>query len=117
MQTPAATFVCRHTRLGILTAHSADVVDLTDGIGSLLADVALTRGVLNLRSIATGTGIVIASRHAPSLPDAETASTGACLSVVDGRLQIGADDRVLLIDHDGPAPREIAIVIIGERRS
>jgi thiamine phosphate synthase YjbQ (UPF0047 family) len=116
MQIPAATFVYCHTRLGILTEHSADVVDLTEGIGSLLAEAALTRGVLNLRSFDRGTGIVVASGEAPAAPDAATTPAGACLSIVDGRLEIGAHERVLLVDRDGPGAREIAVVIIGERR-
>lgn len=115
MQPTTSTFVYRHTRLGILTERAADVVDLTDGLDSLLAEAAVTTGLVNVRSLASGTGILVAGwTGAPS--GNRPATADACLPIVDGRLQLAADERVLLIDPSGPAAREIAIVMIGEAR-
>jgi secondary thiamine-phosphate synthase enzyme len=36
-----------------------------------------------------------------------------CLNVVDGRLRLGRWQRVLMIELDGPQPRDISIVIVG----
>lgn len=110
------TFVYRHTRLGILTEHSDDIVDLTDGLGRLLADAALTTGVINLRAFGDGTGIVVAAADAIPADGPGAMSPGACVPIVDGRLQLGAQERVLLVDHRGPGAREVAIVIVGEGR-
>jgi thiamine phosphate synthase YjbQ (UPF0047 family) len=116
MQTTASTFVYRHTRLGILTERAADVVDLTDGLGCLLTDADLTTGVVNLRSLAAGTGILVTESAGPFPPGEASTGHGACLSIVDGRLQLAASERVLLFDAAGPGAREVAIVMIGERR-
>lgn len=110
------TFVYRHARLGILTERTADVVDLTDGLRRMLDDAPLGSGILNLRSFGEGTGIVVAMADAIPAAAPGAMPDGACLPIVDGHLQLGARERVLLIDNRGPAAREVAIVIIGERR-
>lgn len=116
MHTPAWTFVYRHTRLGILTGHAADVVDITDGLDSLLAEAALTRGILNLRSFGEGTAIVVAAADAAPAGRLSGDSHAASLPVVDGRVQLRTDERVLLVELEGPHARELAIVIAGEGR-
>ena len=112
MQTPGSTFIYRHTRLGILTEHATDVVDLTDGLDSLLAETAMTTGLLNLRSFGPGTGILVAAAL-PASADLGGVTTVA-LPIVDGRLCLGIRERVLLVDLHGPGAREIAVVIVGE---
>ena len=116
MQTTASTFVYRHTRLGILTERAADVVDLTDGLGSLLTDAGMTTGIVNLRSLGAGTGILVAESGSPLPPGEASTGHGACVSIVNGRLQLAASERVLLFDAAGPGAREVAIVMIGEGR-
>jgi secondary thiamine-phosphate synthase enzyme len=37
----------------------------------------------------------------------------ACLNVIDGALQLGAWQRLFLVELDGPRDREISIVILG----
>jgi thiamine phosphate synthase YjbQ (UPF0047 family) len=116
MEMTASTFVYRHTRLGILTERPADIVDLTDGLDSMLADTAVTTGIVTLRPLAGGADILVAGA-APAQPSHQgPPHSDACLPIVDGRLQLGAGERVFLIDFAGPAAREIAIVLIGEGR-
>jgi secondary thiamine-phosphate synthase enzyme len=38
------------------------------------------------------------------------------LNVADGRLRLGRWQRVLMVELDGPQPREISVVVLGERR-
>ena len=38
------------------------------------------------------------------------------LNVADGRLTLGRWQRVLMVELDGPQPREISVVVLGERR-
>jgi secondary thiamine-phosphate synthase enzyme len=38
----------------------------------------------------------------------------ACLNVVDGKLMLGRWQRVFLAELDGPRPREISVLILGE---
>jgi secondary thiamine-phosphate synthase enzyme len=41
-------------------------------------------------------------------------SSSACLNVVDGRLFLGRWQRVFLAELDGPRPRDISVLLIGE---
>lgn len=116
MEMTGPTFVYRHTRLGILTERPADVVDLTDGLDSMLADTAVTTGMVTLRPLAGGADIMVAGAAAGRPSHRKPPYADACLPVVDGRLQLEAGERVFLIDFAGPAAREIAIVLIGEGR-
>jgi thiamine phosphate synthase YjbQ (UPF0047 family) len=113
MDPTATTFVYRHTRLGILTEHPAELIDLTEGLDSLLTDVALKTGFLNIRSLDAGTGIMVTARAASSPPPLAVGG-GACLPIVDGHLQLGAAERVFLVDLEGPGARQIAVVLVGE---
>lgn len=38
------------------------------------------------------------------------------LNVADGTLRLGRWQRVLMVELDGPQPREISVVVLGERR-
>jgi len=38
------------------------------------------------------------------------------LNVADGMLRLGRWQRVLMVELDGPQPREISVVVLGERR-
>ncbi|HEY7288437.1 MAG TPA: secondary thiamine-phosphate synthase enzyme YjbQ [Vicinamibacterales bacterium] len=38
----------------------------------------------------------------------------ACLNIVNGRLQLGPWQRVLLVELDGPRTRELSILLMGE---
>ena len=115
METPASTFVYRHTRLGILTEAAGDVVDLTDGLDSLLSDVAMQTGLVNVRSLDPGTGIIVGDGdHVSAAQMGPGHSTH--VAIVDGRLQLKAAERVLLVDFCGPGARQIAVVIVGEGR-
>jgi thiamine phosphate synthase YjbQ (UPF0047 family) len=114
-----STFVYRHTRLGILTEQSAELVDLTDGLGSLLTDTAMETGYLNIQTLHAATGIVVVAARSSTRPDyvGMTAGfQGACVRIADGRLQLRDAERVFLVERDGPAAREIAVVIVGEAR-
>jgi thiamine phosphate synthase YjbQ (UPF0047 family) len=115
MDTSASTFIYRHTRVGILTEGAADLVDLTDGLDSLLTDAALRRGVINVRALDDGTGIVVATRGT-SPPLDESVDRGASVPIRDGRLQLGTTERVFLVDLAGPGARQIAVVMVGEGR-
>jgi secondary thiamine-phosphate synthase enzyme len=39
------------------------------------------------------------------------------LNVVDGRIRLGRWQRILMAEFDGPRPREISVVVMGEKRS
>jgi secondary thiamine-phosphate synthase enzyme len=39
-----------------------------------------------------------------------------CLNVIDGRLQLGRWQRVLMAELDGPRSRDLSVVIVGEAR-
>ncbi len=41
-------------------------------------------------------------------------SPSACLNVIDGRLQLGRWQRIFLAELDGPRPREISVLVLGE---
>jgi len=113
--TPASTFVYRHTRIGILTEHAADLVDLTDGLDALLADAEVTAGILDVLSCQAGTGILVTAH-----PDEARASSSvdpvARLSIAEGRLQLDAATRVFLGERAGPGARHVAVVMAGETR-
>ena len=114
MEMPRPTFVYRHTRLGILTEQAAELVDLTDGLGSLLIDSSMRTGYLNIQSLHAATGIVVVAARPTTHPDCVGMAPGACVPISDGRLQLGDAERVFLVERDGPAAREIAVVIAGE---
>ena len=40
-------------------------------------------------------------------------ASSACLNVIEGTLQLGAWQRVFLVELDGPRDREISVVILG----
>ena len=37
-----------------------------------------------------------------------------CLNVADGRLQLGRWQRVFLVELDGPRPRDVSVLVVGE---
>jgi secondary thiamine-phosphate synthase enzyme len=43
--------------------------------------------------------------------------SSVCLNVVDGELQLGRWQRLLMIELDGPQPRELSIVVSGDCRA
>ena len=114
MDTRTATYVYRHTRLGILTEHSADLVDLTDGLDALLADAAMSTGIVSLHSCQPGAAIVVTAQPSPCPHHATENATW--LPIADGRLRLDAAARVFLVELAGPAAREIAVVMVGEGR-
>jgi thiamine phosphate synthase YjbQ (UPF0047 family) len=115
LDTGTATFVYRHTRLGILTEHPADLVDLTDGLDALLADSAMNSGIVSVHTCQPGAAIVVAAE--PSLcPPHHAAENATWLPITDGRLRLDAAARVFLVELAGPAAREVAVVIVGEGR-
>jgi thiamine phosphate synthase YjbQ (UPF0047 family) len=74
-------------------------------------------GYLNIQSLHAATGIVVVAARSPAPPNhvGMTAGfRGACVRISDGRLQLGDAERVFLVERDGPAAREIAVVIVGE---
>ena len=114
MDALAPTFVYRHTRLGILTERPAELVDLTEGLGSLLTDAAMKTGFVNVQSLQSGTGIAVVAAPPPAPPDSVGMTAAACVAIANGRLQLGGAERVFLVEREGPAAREIAVVIVGE---
>jgi thiamine phosphate synthase YjbQ (UPF0047 family) len=110
----APIFVYRHSRLGILTEQPDELVDLTDGLGSLLTDAALTTGFVNVCTLTSGTGIAVAPAPTSSPAGGVAATSGACVSIANGRMQLSGTERVFLVEREGPAAREIAVVIVGE---
>jgi secondary thiamine-phosphate synthase enzyme len=41
--------------------------------------------------------------------------SGACLNVIDGHMVLGRWQRVFLVELDGPRPRDISVLMMGER--
>ena len=41
-------------------------------------------------------------------------TSGICLNVLEGRLQLGRWQRVFFVELDGPRPRELSVVLLGE---
>ena len=66
METFAPTGVYRHTRIRIATAQPTEFVDLTDRLESLVAEAALTVGLVNIQTLHTTTALVI-NEHEPLL--------------------------------------------------
>jgi thiamine phosphate synthase YjbQ (UPF0047 family) len=109
------TFVYRHARLGILTEQTAELIDVTDGLDSLLTAIDMSIGFLKVQSLQPGAGIIVTA--APSSPpDRVAMAAGARLSVINGHLDLDGQQRVFLVEREGPAARELAVVIIGEAR-
>jgi len=42
--------------------------------------------------------------------------SSVCLNVIDGRLQLGRWQRVLMVELDGPRTRDVSVVIVGDSR-
>jgi thiamine phosphate synthase YjbQ (UPF0047 family) len=115
LDTRTATFVYRHTRLGILTEHPADLVDLTDGLDALVAEAAVNTGIVSVHSCLPGAAIVVTAQPSPSPPH-HAAENATWLPIADGRLRLDEAARVFLVELAGPAAREIAVVMVGEGR-
>ncbi len=115
MDTPAPTFVYRHTRLGILTEHAADLVDLTDGLDALLAQSAMNTGIVSVHTCQPGTAIVVTADPSSGLTH-RADDSATWLPIAGGRLRLDAAARVFLVELAGPAAREIAVVMVGEGR-
>lgn len=154
MEAVASTFIYRFSRLGVATENPTQFVDLTDRIEALVAEAAMTVGVVNVQSHHTTAAIVV-NEHEPELlgdfaatlrsvaapgaryrhdarPAADSDSderpnghshcqalllgSSACLNVAGGRLVRGRWQRVFLVELDGPRPREVSIVMVGEGR-
>jgi len=137
METLASTFIYRHTRIRIVTEHPTEFVDLTAGLESLVLQTGMVTGLANVLSCHTTAAIVV-NEHEPRLlgdfavePVNLTADergngrahcgaiflgSSACLDVVNGRLLLERWQRVLLAEQDGPRPREISVLLLGQGR-
>ena len=157
METLAAAFVYRHTKVRIATEYHTEFIDLTHSLEDFLANSGVMTGLLNVQSLHTTAAIVV-NESEPLLlkdfdvllhkiaPDTErylhddetirtvnlspgerpngashgktlVLGTSVCLNVVGGRLQLGRWQRVFLVELDGPRPRDISVLLMGEAAS
>jgi secondary thiamine-phosphate synthase enzyme len=154
VDTLAATFVCRHTKVRITTERATEFVDITDGVQELVTEAGFGFGLINVQSLHTTASIVVNEHEPLLLADFEALleraapagmpyrhddftrrrvnlagderpngqahcralllGTSACLNVVNGRLLLGRWQRVFLVELDGPQPRDISVLLLGE---
>jgi len=107
METATPSFISRHTRVRISTERHTEFIDITDGLNALVREADVRLGVLNVKTLHTTTAIIV-NEHGPLGP------SSACLSVVDGALRLAREQRVLLVELDGPGDRDLSVLILGE---
>ena len=59
METLAPTSIYRHTKLRITTERPTQFIDLTDGLGALIAEAGIWLGIVNVQTLHTTTAIVV----------------------------------------------------------
>ena len=101
-----------HTTTAIVV-NQAEPLLLVD-FDALLArtapkDAPYRHNDLNVRTLAPGER---ANGHAHY--QALLLGSSASLNFAEGRLQLGRSQRVFLVELDGPRPREVSILILGE---
>jgi thiamine phosphate synthase YjbQ (UPF0047 family) len=96
-------------RVLVRTAEAGGTVDLTAQVEGFLKAAGLEAGWVNVHTRHATTGICIGEEE----PLPRTAET---LSVAGGHLLLGRQQRVLLVERDGPREREVSLLAMGERR-
>ena len=154
METLAATFIYRHTRIQIVTERETEFIDITDGLERLIAESGVITGIANVHSLHTTAGIIVNEHEPLLLTDFATTlqriapigrdyrhddatvrtvnitpgerpnghahcralllASSASLNIVGGHLVLGRWQRVFLAEQDGPRPRELSVLLLGE---
>ena len=108
MAAPATTFIYRHVKVRITTEQPVELIDITRDVESLITDVDMLNGFVSLQSPHVTTAVVL------NEGDVLRIRPAAALEVADGRLKLKTNERALLVESDGPAARELAVVLIGQ---
>jgi len=106
--------------LAVRTREGVEVIDLTARVEAFLEAAALEAGWVNVHSRHTAAGIAVNENGPGLVPDAAGGAlplrTAQTVNVAAGHLQLRPQQRVLLVELDGPRQREVSMLALGERR-
>jgi hypothetical protein len=109
MTAPATTFIYRHIKVCIVTEQPVELIDITDNVATLVSDMEMQDGFISVHCPHVSTAIVL------NEGDVLRIRPVASLEVVDGRLKLRENERALLVESSGPQPRELSVILIGQR--
>lgn len=118
-----------HVSCTAQTSAPPDFVDITDVVSGALSDSGIRNGQVTVFVPGSGSSILVNERETGLLEDLKTAierlrgawprsvigSTSVVLPAFEGRLGLGMWQRVLLVELDEPAAREVVVQVLGER--
>ncbi len=127
-------------RLKVNTTRRREVLDLTDRVNALLAEAGFKAGLCHLLLLHTTAALTLADldpgtdldlldaftelvpklqyrhahnpAHVPNHILSALIGTSLALPVADGRLVLGTWQRVVLVEFEGPRPREVAVTLL-----
>jgi thiamine phosphate synthase YjbQ (UPF0047 family) len=108
MAAPATTFIYRHVKVRITTEQPVELIDITENLAALIDDVDLLDGFVSVQSPHVTTAVVL------NEGDVLRIRPAASLEIADGRLKLGANERALLVESDGPRARDLTVILIGQ---
>ena len=107
-------------QVAVRTHEGVEVVDLTARVEAFLEAAALEDGWVNVHSRHAAAGIAVNENGSDLAPDARAGApplrTAQTVAVAAGHLQLRPQQRVLLVELDGPREREVSMLALGERR-
>jgi thiamine phosphate synthase YjbQ (UPF0047 family) len=107
-------------QVAVRTHEGVEVVDLTARVEAFLEAAALEDGWVNVHSRHAAAGIAVNENGSDLAPDARAGApplrTAQTVAVAAGHLQLRPQQRVLLVELDGPREREVSMFALGERR-
>ncbi len=127
-------------RLTVNTTRPREVVDLTDRLNALVREAGFRAGLCHLLLLHTTAALTLADldpgtdldmldafaelvpklryrhphnpAHVPNHILSALIGTSLTLPVSDGRLVLGTWQRVVLVEFEGPRPRELAVTFV-----
>ena len=112
MEAFASISTFRQTTITVHTDRSTDIVDVTGQVDALVADTAIDRGTLNIRSFDDATALVVSETDPLVLPMPRVGAP-VCLNVQGGHVQRGPGQRIFLVELNGPRRHDVSVLVVG----
>jgi secondary thiamine-phosphate synthase enzyme len=122
------TFTAERT---LRTTGMPEFIDITDEIAEELASSGIQSGMVTVFSLQEACALMVNERESGLLSDIKSTlerldvlhaksrktmigSTSIVLPAVDGKLRLGTWQRVLLVELEEPAERQVLVQVVGE---
>jgi thiamine phosphate synthase YjbQ (UPF0047 family) len=102
----------RQATITVQTDRATDIVDVTGQVDALVADTAIDRGTLNIRSFHDATALIVGEPD-PLVLAMLRVGAPVCLNIKGGHVQREPGQRIFLVELGGPRRHEVSVLVVG----